>query len=159
MFCQAQRSCHSCVPRVAFLWEKCRRHFRHGSSPQILTQLLEITPMDRYLYLLGRNSCASLPPPRSRTVLPCSQPETWGCLCLPNPLQHKCSDSSAKQGCYPFFTLCTFRAYAVMFLFPLQSSYRAQMVPGLLHQTSELLRFLLMPVLVQTVEGEELFNW
>lgn len=63
MFRQAQRSCHSCVPTVAFLWEKCRRHFRHGSSPQILTQLLEITPMDRYLYLLGRNSCASLPLP------------------------------------------------------------------------------------------------
>lgn len=36
----------------------------------------------------------------------------------------------------PFFTICTFIAYATMFLFPHQSSYIAQMVPGLLLQTS-----------------------
>lgn len=35
-----------------------RRHFRHGSSSKILTQLLKrFTPMNTYLYLLGYNWC------------------------------------------------------------------------------------------------------
>lgn len=40
---------------------ECRRHFRHGSSPQILTQLLELTPMGSYLYLLRCHGWVSLP--------------------------------------------------------------------------------------------------
>lgn len=138
---------------------ECRRHFRHGSSPQILTQLLEITPMDRYLYLLGRNRCASLPLLGAAQCCRVAKQKPKDVsasqiLCNINVvtrLQSKGATLSLHSVLSEHMPSCSF---------PLQSSYRAQMVPGLLHQTSELLCFFFMPILVQTMESEELrFNW
>lgn len=59
----------------------------------------------------------------------------------------------------PFFTICTSRAYASMFLYPYQSSYITQLVPGLFLHTSDRLDFfsLLWLFWVQ-VSGAEVYS-
>lgn len=127
---QTQCFCHSCTPDIAFLLGNAGDIFNKVPPLRVLA-VKRLISMNSYLHLSYCHWCTFL------ILLSVTEycnvanlkPEDFF---LPNLRGIVCNTVTEaglqKHGCYPFFTICTFLAYAIMFLSPHQSSYVAQMV-------------------------------